>query len=676
MTLQLSGAISFTDIQTIFGGTNPIGMNEYYTNDASGFTTGVSGLPSTGSAISLQQFYGKSKISDLYAFTTHTFTNAGATGRSGPIISQVRTAYSTATWAQNNSYLSMTTQGIQEWTVPATGSYTIVVAGAAGGSSSFGNGGLGAVLTSSINFTKGEIIKILVGQKGAGSSNSGGGGGGTYVIRNNISLFVAGAGGGAGGYTQSSVTQNGVNASLNTSGTDSYQGSGSYFISNGLGGTNGSGGTGGVSHRPGGGGGGYSGNGQTYTGCHGGCGNGEGGVSFTNGGTGGLGEYNDTQFSGGFGGGGGGGLGGGGGGGYSGGGGGVWGGYAAGDWGKGGGGGGTYYPGTVQISSANTGHGYVTITTNFKITEASPLYTFSTHTFTNAVATGRTGPILSQVRTAYSTTAWTQDTTNNYLNMTTQGIQLWTVPVSGSYTITIAGAAGGNYNNITGQSGVGLGCRFDTTVTLFRNDVYGIVVGQRATPATEGNHANGGAGGGGGSFIWKISDSFLLAAAGGGGGRAIDNVDGTTNTLEETYGMNAVTTRQATIFNYNSSKTTYNSYYKADNGNSGGHWTTNGNTGYTTVGGKGWTEMINALDFTGRNIISYGSIPGFGGGSCTNNHCGGGGGGYSGGGSVNYSVFSDLNRSGGGGGSSYSAGAITNIYINGADQGYIIITKI
>jgi hypothetical protein len=36
MTLQLSGAISFADIQTIFGGTNPIGMNEYYTNNHKG----------------------------------------------------------------------------------------------------------------------------------------------------------------------------------------------------------------------------------------------------------------------------------------------------------------------------------------------------------------------------------------------------------------------------------------------------------------------------------------------------------------------------------------------------------------------------------------------------------------------------------------------------------------
>jgi hypothetical protein len=43
-----------------------------------------------------------------YIFTLHTFTNAGATGRTGPTLSAVRSEYSSASWAQNNNYLSMT----------------------------------------------------------------------------------------------------------------------------------------------------------------------------------------------------------------------------------------------------------------------------------------------------------------------------------------------------------------------------------------------------------------------------------------------------------------------------------------------------------------------------------------------------------------------------------------
>ena len=51
MTLQSSGAISLANVQTEFGGSNPISISEYY---------GVaSGVPSSGT-ISLSNFYGKS----------------------------------------------------------------------------------------------------------------------------------------------------------------------------------------------------------------------------------------------------------------------------------------------------------------------------------------------------------------------------------------------------------------------------------------------------------------------------------------------------------------------------------------------------------------------------------------------------------------------------------------
>jgi len=53
MTLQSSGAISLLDVQNEFGGSNPIGINEYY---------GVAaGVPSSGT-ISLYDFYGKSAV--------------------------------------------------------------------------------------------------------------------------------------------------------------------------------------------------------------------------------------------------------------------------------------------------------------------------------------------------------------------------------------------------------------------------------------------------------------------------------------------------------------------------------------------------------------------------------------------------------------------------------------
>jgi hypothetical protein len=305
--------------------------------------------------------------------------------------------------------------------------------------------------------------------------------------------------------------------------------------------------------------------------------------------------------------------------------------------------------------------------------ERGPLYTFTSHRFTNAGATGRTGPTLSAVRSEYSSASWAQ---SSYLSMTSDnGIQLWTVPMTGLYTINISGAAGASHNlNSSSTSGVGLGCQFTTVVNLIIGEVYAVVVGQRATPTTSGDSYNGGGAGGGGSFIWNNSSKVLLAAA-GGGGRAIENVGGS-NTLSETYGINGISGTAASLFNYESSKTTYNSYYKANNGQSGGNWTSASSLGYTNVGGKGWIEMINATDFTGRAANAYSSSPGFGGGSTAADHGGGGGGGYSGGGSVNFAVFSDLYRSGGGGGSSYSVSSMTNTGTNSNENGFIQITFI
>ena len=224
MALQSTGKISLSDIQTLFGGTNPITMSEYYNNNASGFTTGVTGIPNSGATISISHFYGKAKpsASSLYGFTAHTFTNAGATGRTGPIISQVRSAYSTASWAQNNSYLSMTTQGIQEWTVPATGSYTIDVAGAGGGNPGQVPGN-GARMIGTFNLTQGMVLAILVGQQGIAKNSScnAGGGGGTFVWNKSSTsqpLIVGGGGGGGGG----GCSTTGLSAPTTANGTGGF----------------------------------------------------------------------------------------------------------------------------------------------------------------------------------------------------------------------------------------------------------------------------------------------------------------------------------------------------------------------------------------------------------------------------------------------------------------------
>jgi len=131
---------------------------------------------------SVRLFSLKAIPAELYAWSSNpfTFTNAGKTGRYGPTITNLTDTY-TPLWTNSANFLAIVTQGIQEWTVPMDGSYQIEAYGAAGGGSGNRNG-YGARMRGTFSLTKGDVIKILVGQKG-GVQNSGAGGGGTFVIR-------------------------------------------------------------------------------------------------------------------------------------------------------------------------------------------------------------------------------------------------------------------------------------------------------------------------------------------------------------------------------------------------------------------------------------------------------------------------------------------------------------
>jgi hypothetical protein len=322
----------------------------------------------------------------LYSYSgTLTFTPAGATGQNGPTLSQCTTAYSSfGSWVSNTAYFNMTTQGIQQWTVPSTRTYTITCAGAgytAPGTSSI-SAASGAILTATFSLTLGQIIYILVGQKGTGDGAFGGGGsGGSFVATSSGTALIV-----AGGAGQPNGVSTVCSASLTTSGLAGSAGAigGASPSPGGSGGSSGGGGGAGGSDSytagaaviiyGGAGGGGFTGNGTsgpagTYA---------NGGLSYTNGGVGGSGYTSfyttntggvAVQFNGGFGGGGAGAVwfvngsvngaySDGGGGGYSGGGGGG-GGNGVGA----GGGGGSYCSVSLTSSSVtNTGNGYVSIT--------------------------------------------------------------------------------------------------------------------------------------------------------------------------------------------------------------------------------------------------------------------------------------------------------------------------
>ena len=96
--------------------------------------------------------------------------------------------------------------GMQLWEVPRSGRFRIVACGARGGFHNSGQrkGGTGACMSGMFNLIGGEVIRILVGQKGDDRYDNGdwgaGGGGGTFVVKNdgwqdpsNI-LVIAGGG--------------------------------------------------------------------------------------------------------------------------------------------------------------------------------------------------------------------------------------------------------------------------------------------------------------------------------------------------------------------------------------------------------------------------------------------------------------------------------------------------
>lgn len=69
MALQSSGPISLSQIQSEFGGSNPISLSEYYRGGAN-VGSWVTSVPSSG-AISMSNFYGTSQYIDPVAGTTY-----------------------------------------------------------------------------------------------------------------------------------------------------------------------------------------------------------------------------------------------------------------------------------------------------------------------------------------------------------------------------------------------------------------------------------------------------------------------------------------------------------------------------------------------------------------------------------------------------------------------------
>lgn len=277
------------------------------------------------------------------------------------------------------------------------------------------------------------------------------------------------------------------------------------------------------------------------------------------------------------------------------------------------------------------------------------LYAFTSHNFTSAGTTGRVGPTLASIRSAYTTAGATW--ASSYLNQGAyQGYQDWTVPVSGIYEFTVAGASG--YDG-TGAAGAGRGAKVKGRVALTKGEIVTIVVGQKGAAPQAGTLMGGS---GGGSFVVRKTGNEPLFIAGGGSSDS-NTTAGRDGALTRLGGLS--TTNQIANTNEGNGGLAYNGY----SGGGGGFYS-NGVDGRTSRFGTGAANSLGGGNFfnglTQSTLTRNGGYGGFGGGAMADGNIAnqsGGGGGYSGGAGARTGT---PNNSGGGGGA-YITAAATNV---------------
>ncbi|MSY87077.1 MAG: hypothetical protein F2652_01700, partial [Actinobacteria bacterium] len=300
------------------------------------------------------------------------------------------------------------------------------------------------------------------------------------------------------------------------------------------------------------------------------------------------------------------------------------------------------------------------------VTPQATGYQFSTLTFTPCGATGTSGPALSSCTSSYTATVptpWIGNT--NYFNVTS-GIQTWTVPRGDTYTVTIAGAKGGQ-----STTGAGYGAKYTADIYFAAGEKIKILVGQAGAGYVNFS------GGGGGTFIVSATDNAPIFIAGGGGGAGNDGLTyASANAPNSTIGGVGAT-------NTSAAATAGAGGASGANSAGGGGYRTDGLCPTAWCGyGQGLSFLSAGVGGASSSGAGYG---GFGGGASGYNSTpagGGGGGGYSGGSGGNSWTSTGVNgavtyvNGAGGGGSSYFINGLVNASYetNTASNGYVTIT--
>ena len=350
---------------------------------------------------------------------------------------------------------------------------------------------------------------------------------------------------------------------------------------------------------------------------------------------------------------------------------------------------------TVAVAQPISGVTYTLTATNptptsciqsFSVTNTiTALYPFTTFTFTPAGATGPTGPT---TLAAYGTT-YPGYGTSYALSIgtgTRLGMQLWYVPLTGSYQITAVGAGK------VGTTFTSYGRSVRGTYNFTIGQVIVLLVGQSGL--TVSSRSDGGCGG---SYVVDSSNNPIIIA-GGAGGNGISQSAGENGRLTTSGGA-------ATFATYNADggaggQASNQNGTSADSANSAGGGGFNTGAYNATSGGGGDGQTVTTavnVSTGGRSFLNGGAggtssvtgslagpSGGFGGGGAgqssppNQQYAGGGGGGYSGGGGGAVAGSGVGGSAGGSYGTTtlYGGTTFTDLGTTNSGQGSIIITKL
>ena len=346
------------------------------------------------------------------------------------------------------------------------------------------------------------------------------------------------------------------------------------------------------------------------------------------------------------------------------------------------------------------------------------LYKFTEFTFTNCDASGREGPSLSRCqewydnrydnnlgtnykahKDEYSLNKWWKN--DKFFNMDTSGIQLWTVPATGLYDVTVAGAGGGR---VVGEIGSGL--VLDFSYNFVKGDKYMLLIGQNGNLgnsyipnpllgytselATSSQWPYASSGGGGTFFVkyynidgyeqdnaQEIEDIIdnstnIIAIAGGGSGGTTYRIDSDSDSYKTvadgsynsefvgldgsgTISVSFISTRGELKKEARGGVIAGVNEAASGGGGGGGYGVNGGVAGYNTQhsytgaeigaqsfinGGMGGLNphVVDANEIINRAGLGSATEGGFGGGGAGAEGGSGGGGGYTGGGSDNITI--------------------------------------